>query len=38
MKSKTVNDGVERVFVLILDQGEEVFKSITEFADRPDLD
>jgi predicted DNA-binding protein with PD1-like motif len=32
MKSKTINDGVERVFVLILDQGEEAFKSITEFA------
>lgn len=34
MKSKMVNDGAERVFVLILDQGEEAFKAITEFADR----
>lgn len=34
MKSKTINDGAERVFVLILDQGEEAFKTITEFANR----
>ena len=34
MKSKSINDGVERTFVLILDQGEEAFKSITDFADR----
>jgi hypothetical protein len=34
MKSKSINDGAERTFVLILDQGEEGFKSITEFADR----
>jgi uncharacterized protein len=34
MKSKSINDGMERTFVLILDQGEEAFKSITEFADR----
>jgi uncharacterized protein len=34
MKSKSLQDGVERTFVLILDQGEEAFKSITEFADR----
>lgn len=34
MKSKTINDGVERTFVLVLDQGEEAFKSITEFAER----
>jgi len=33
MKSKSISDGVERTFVLILDQGEEAFKSITEFAD-----
>lgn len=37
MKSKTINDGVERVFVLILDQGEEAFKSITEFANRENI-
>ena len=34
MKFKSVNDGVERTLVLILDQGEEAFKTITEFADR----
>jgi len=34
MKSKSINDGVQRTFVLILDQGEEAFKSITDFADR----
>lgn len=34
MKSKMINDGAERLFVLILDQGEEAFKAITEFADR----
>src|ERR1700757_2104431 len=34
MKSKSFNDGVERTFVLILDQGEAAFKSITESADR----
>lgn len=33
MKSKTINDGVERTFVLVLDQGEEAFKSITKFAE-----
>ena len=34
MKSKSINDGVERVFVLVLDQGEEAFKSIAAFADQ----
>jgi predicted DNA-binding protein with PD1-like motif len=34
MKSKSLNDGVERTFVLILDQGEEAFKTITDFANR----
>lgn len=34
MKSKMINDGAERVFILVLDQGEEAFKAITEFADR----
>jgi hypothetical protein len=34
MKSKAFNDGVERTFVLVLDQGEEAFRSITEFAER----
>jgi predicted DNA-binding protein with PD1-like motif len=34
MRSKSISDGVQRTFVLILDQGEEAFKSITDFADR----
>jgi DUF296 family protein family protein len=34
MRSKSINDGLERTFVLILDQGEDAFKSITDFADR----
>ena len=34
MKSKSVASGAERVFVLILDQGEEAFKAITDFADK----
>lgn len=37
MKSKAINGGVERVFVFILDQGEEAFESITEFANREGL-
>jgi predicted DNA-binding protein with PD1-like motif len=37
MISKTINDGAERVFVLILDQGEEAFKSIIEFANRENI-
>jgi predicted DNA-binding protein with PD1-like motif len=32
MKSKSVASGAERVFVLILDPGEEAFKAITDFA------
>ncbi|KWV57051.1 hypothetical protein AS156_03565 [Bradyrhizobium macuxiense] len=34
MRSKSINDGLERTFVLILDQGEEALKSISDFADR----
>jgi hypothetical protein len=34
MKFKSVVVGEERTFVLILDQGEEAFKAITEFADK----
>jgi predicted DNA-binding protein with PD1-like motif len=34
MKSKSNNDGVERTFILILDQNEEAFKSISDFATR----
>jgi uncharacterized protein len=33
MRSKSIAAGSERTFVLILDQGEEAFKAITEFAD-----
>ena len=32
MKSKSVTGGAERIFVLVLDQGEEAFQAITEFA------
>ena len=34
MKSRSVAVGAERVFVLILDQGEDAFKAITEFANK----
>ena len=34
MKSKSVNDGVERTFVLVLVRGEEAFRTISDFADR----
>lgn len=37
MKSKSINDGVERTYVLVLDQGEEAFKTITEFAGKEKL-
>lgn len=37
MKSKAINDGVERVFVFILNQGEEAFEAITEFANRENI-
>jgi predicted DNA-binding protein with PD1-like motif len=38
MKSNSVASGAERVFVLILDQGEEAFKAITDFADKERID
>ena len=38
MKSKLTAEGANRVFVLILDQGEEAFKVITEFANREKID
>lgn len=38
MKSKSVKEGPDRVFVLILDQGEEAFKTIGEFANRERID
>ena len=38
MKSRSINEGPERVFVLILDPGEEAFKTITEFANREQID
>jgi uncharacterized protein len=34
MKFKSMTVGDERVFVLILDQGEDAFEAITEFADK----
>ena len=37
MKSKSINDGEERTFVLILEQGEEAFKAITEFSQRESI-
>jgi len=38
MKSKSITEGAERTFVLILDQGEEAFKAIADFANRERLD
>lgn len=38
MKSKSIQIGPQRVFILILDQGEEAFKAITGFADREQID
>ena len=38
MKSKSIKVGPDRVFVLILEQGEEAFKSISEFANREGID
>jgi predicted DNA-binding protein with PD1-like motif len=37
MRSKSFNDGAERSFVLVLDQGEEAFQTITEFANREQI-
>jgi predicted DNA-binding protein with PD1-like motif len=37
MKSKSVAEGSQRAFVLILDQGEEAFKAISDFADRENI-
>ena len=34
MRSKTIESGANRVFVLILDEGEEAFKAITALANR----
>jgi uncharacterized protein len=34
MKSKSVTDDLERTFVLVLETGEEAFKTISEFATR----
>jgi len=38
MKSKSIKEGPERVFVLVLDPGEEAFKAITDFANRERID
>lgn len=37
MKSKTIVRGDERTFVLVLDQGEETFKAITDFANEKNI-
>lgn len=34
MKWKSVNDGAEKTYVLILDEGEEAFQVITDFANK----
>jgi uncharacterized protein len=34
MKSTSINDGTHRTFVLVLDQDEEAFKVISDFATR----
>jgi|SRR5579872_4816792 len=38
MRSNSIKEGPVRIFVLILDQGEEAFKTITEFANREGID
>jgi uncharacterized protein len=38
MRSKSIKEGPNRVFVLILDKGEEAFAAITEFANRERID
>jgi uncharacterized protein len=38
MRSKSVKEGPNRVFVLILEQAEEAFGAITEFANREGID
>ena len=37
MKSKVVVEGQERTFVLILDQSEEAFRTVAEFAQQEDI-
>jgi predicted DNA-binding protein with PD1-like motif len=38
MRSKSIKEGPDRVFVLILDQGEDAFKAIADFANRERID
>jgi predicted DNA-binding protein with PD1-like motif len=38
VKSKSIKEGPDRVFVLILDQGEDAFKAIADFANRERID
>ena len=38
MKSKSIREGPDRVFVLILDQGEDAFKAVADFANRERID
>ncbi len=38
MRSSSIKEGPNRIFVLILDQGEEAFKTISDFANRERID
>ncbi len=38
MRSTSIKEGPNRIFVLILDQGEEAFKTISDFANRERID
>ncbi|MDE1933289.1 MAG: DNA-binding protein [Bradyrhizobium sp.] len=38
MRSTSIQDGPRRTLVLILDRGEEAFKTITDFANREGID
>lgn len=38
MKSRSIKESPDRVFVLVLDAGEEAFKAITDFANREQID
>jgi uncharacterized protein len=37
MKAKSIDHGSDRIFVLVLDQGEEAFKTITDFAEHQQI-
>jgi predicted DNA-binding protein with PD1-like motif len=38
MKSRSIKESPDRVFVLVLDAGEEAFEAITDFANRERID